>query len=175
MQHDARFKQFTINLRSIVGFNLKHPNATWWAAPNKFTDLSWAEFSGFYLGLDASKARHPQQQAATKGGPRRALLATPSVVDWQAAGLVTPIKDQVPLPALSTLPCGPCCADCQVCQVCPAGPTHALTLCPPDLPPALRLGILWSLLGLRRCGCTGGAVHDGGHESESVGAGADRL
>ena len=95
-QHNRRFQQFKSNLRDIVDINTASPTASWWAAPNQFTDLSFAEFSHRHLGIDAAQAKPAGHAVELKPPTSRKLMQgyPPTVVDWVAAGGTTPVKDQ---------------------------------------------------------------------------------
>ena len=117
LQHDHRFQQFKANLQDIVEFNLANPNASWWAAPNQFTDLSFAEFSQRHLGIDASKARPAGNVVGARTPPSQRRLAQswpPTVTDWAAAGKTTPVKDQgsVSWAVCSPKACPMACLEC---------------------------------------------------------------
>ena len=111
VQHESRYEQFRANLRDIVDFNERNPHATWWAAPNQFTDLSFDEFRHGHLGpqADPSDIQRLAEAAETWAihdlvettrSTRRLLqqpYATswpPEVVDWVAANMTTPVKEQ---------------------------------------------------------------------------------
>ena len=96
MQHNSRFQKFKSNLRDIVDINHKTPTASWWAAPNQFTDLSWPEFSQKFLGINAAQARPAGNTVELKPPTSRKLMQgyPPTVVDWVAAGGTTPVKNQ---------------------------------------------------------------------------------
>ena len=77
--------------------NQSNPNASWWAAPNQFTDLSLAEFSQRHLGIDPAQARLADHVEEVKPPASRRRLSQgwpPTVTDWVAAGGTTPIKNQ---------------------------------------------------------------------------------
>ena len=89
LQLNKGYKQYQANLQAIVDFNLKHPTATWWAAPNQFTDLSYSEFSQRALGTNPSFApANPLPPDPVPGGSRKLLQgassasAPPIAVDW---------------------------------------------------------------------------------------------
>ena len=96
VQHARRFQQFKSNLRDIVDINHNNPTASWWAAPNQFTDLSWPEFSKQLLGIDAAQAKPAGNVVEAKPPASRKLMQgwPPTVIDWAAAGGTTPVKNQ---------------------------------------------------------------------------------
>lgn len=80
-----------------------NPKSGWWAAPNPYTDLTWAEFQAQMLGVPRSTAKAARHLLAAGSGSapgegggagRRLLQAFPAAKDWAALNGTTPVKNQ---------------------------------------------------------------------------------
>ena len=95
MQHNQRLAQFKATLQNVVHVNTE--NNTWWAAPNEFSDLSFAEFSKRNLGTLPNKPAAGAVEILRPTGHRKLMsLQAPYILalDWKAQNKTTPIKNQ---------------------------------------------------------------------------------
>ena len=86
----AAFSNFKANMNKMLRDNLDSTK-TWWSAPNAFFDLSFNEFADQRLMKTPPPTITPP--TSTTFQSRRGLRNTD--VNWVAAGMVPPIRDQV--------------------------------------------------------------------------------
>eukprot|EP00887_Chlorella_sp_A99_P004862 scaffold4.g4862.t1 len=99
---DARFATFKANLADIVAIN--QAKLPYWAAPNQFADQSFAEFKNttlmrgqpFPTDTDIPAWPYARRRAAARKLQQYTMYHDdlPQVVDWVAAGKVTPVESQ---------------------------------------------------------------------------------
>ena len=85
-EFETRFRVFRDNMAFIRKQNSKKSTIT--LGPNKFTDLTPAEFKSMYLSPKTTFDSEPASDEFELN------LELPAQVDWRTKGAVTPIKDQ---------------------------------------------------------------------------------
>ena len=90
-EYESRLATFTETLQRILAINTD-PSASWVAEPTAFATLTQAEFRATFGG--APPLPSPRLQAGRRRRSRALLADPPAVVDWPAAGKVTPVKNQ---------------------------------------------------------------------------------
>lgn len=77
-----------IFLRNVISINEHNanPKNTYTMGVNQFTDLTQAEFAAIYLTLQLPKRSYKEIDATD--------VPNENEIDWQAAGKVTPVKNQ---------------------------------------------------------------------------------
>lgn len=87
----GKFSTFKDNVQMIMDHNVEAAagKRSYKLAVNQFADMTRAEFSRQYLGLNA-----PHKKETTVDETLLESSSTPSSVDWVAKGAVTPVKNQ---------------------------------------------------------------------------------
>jgi cathepsin L len=83
-----RYNTFKVNVETIRTHNAK--GESWTMAVNEFADQTWEQFRAKRLGYKLIKNDYIRSQNTRD----IAVDALPTSVDWNAAGKVTPVKDQ---------------------------------------------------------------------------------
>jgi len=87
MDMRARFAIWSKNVDFINNWNAKNSSTV--VGMNQFGDLTREEFAKYYLGLKPVQKKTGQVAVAAKKN-----VQLPASVDWNAAGAVTPVKNQ---------------------------------------------------------------------------------
>ncbi|XP_064642990.1 cysteine proteinase 1-like [Lineus longissimus] len=87
---EERFQVFQENVRKIISLNKEYEGRELKFAPNKFADLSYAEFRSKILMPKREAPVHPNSKYTTTDFN----APLPTAFDWNEKGMVTDVKDQ---------------------------------------------------------------------------------
>jgi cathepsin H len=92
-ERELRRGIFESNKQRVLHHNAKS-DQEWTAEVNKFADLTWDEFKGFYLGAKVNPD-DPQECSATGSHVlAKSTVSVPESIDWREKGVVSPVKNQ---------------------------------------------------------------------------------